>query len=35
MIKEIIKDTCVFDLGNIYSKEISEKDNDFRYLCVR
>jgi UDPglucose 6-dehydrogenase len=33
-IKEIIKDNYVFDLRNIYSKEIIEKENGFKYFSV-
>ena len=33
-IKEIMKDNYVFDLRNIYSKEIIEKENGFRYFSV-
>jgi len=33
-IKKIMKDSYVFDLRNIYSKEIIEKDNGFRYFSV-
>ena len=33
-IKEIMKDNFIFDLRNIYSKEIIEKENGFRYFSV-
>ena len=33
-IKNMIKDTYIFDLRNIYSKEIIEKENGFRYFSV-
>jgi len=33
-IKEIMKDNYIFDLRNIYSKEIIEKENGFRYFSV-
>ena len=33
-IKKIMKDTNIFDLRNIYSKEIIEKENGFRYFSV-
>jgi UDPglucose 6-dehydrogenase len=33
-IKKIMKDNYIFDLRNIYSKEIIEKENDFRYFSV-
>ena len=33
-IKKIMKDTYVFDLRNIYSKEIIGKENGFRYFSV-
>ena len=33
-IKKIMKDNYVFDLRNIYSKEIIEKENDFKYFSV-
>jgi UDPglucose 6-dehydrogenase len=34
-IKNMIKYTYIFDLRNIYSKEIIEKENGFRYFSVR
>ena len=33
-IKEIMKDNYIFDLRNIYSKEIVEKENGFKYFSV-
>ena len=33
-IKKIMKDNYVFDLRNIYSKEIIEKENGFKYFSV-
>jgi len=33
-IKEIMKDNYIFDLRNIYSKEIVEKENSFKYFSV-
>jgi len=33
-IKKIMKDNFIFDLRNIYSKEIIEKENSFRYFSV-
>ena len=33
-IKEIMKDNYMFDLRNIYSKEIIEKENGFKYFSV-
>ena len=33
-IKKIMKDNYVFDLRNIYSKEIVEKENGFKYFSV-
>ncbi|MBA7530928.1 UDP-glucose 6-dehydrogenase [subsurface metagenome] len=33
-IKETMKDNYIFDLRNIYSKEILEKDNGFKYFSV-
>jgi UDPglucose 6-dehydrogenase len=33
-IKKIMKDNYMFDLRDIYSKEIIEKDNSFRYFSV-
>ena len=33
-IKEIMKDNYIFDLRNIYSKQIIEKDNGFKYFSV-
>jgi UDPglucose 6-dehydrogenase len=33
-IKKIMKDNYIFDLRNIYSKEIIEKENGFKYLSV-
>ena len=33
-IKKIMKDTYIFDLRNIYSKEIIEKENAFKYFSV-
>jgi len=33
-IKKIMKDTYIFDLRNIYSKEIIEKEDGFRYFSV-
>jgi len=33
-IKKIIKDNYVFDLRNIYSKEIVEKEDGFKYFSV-
>ena len=33
-IKKIMKDNYIFDLRNMYSKEIIEKENGFRYFSV-
>ena len=33
-IKKLMKDNYIFDLRNIYSKEIIEKENAFRYFSV-
>jgi len=33
-IKKIMKDNYIFDLRNIYSKEIIEKENGFKYFSV-
>jgi len=33
-IKEMMKDNYIFDLRNIYSKEIVEKENGFKYFSV-
>jgi UDPglucose 6-dehydrogenase len=33
-IKDIMKDNFIFDLRNIYSKEIVEKENGFKYFPV-
>jgi UDPglucose 6-dehydrogenase len=33
-IKKIMKDIYIFDLRNIYSKEIIEKENGFKYFSV-
>jgi len=33
-IKKIMKDNYIFDLRNIYSKEIVEKENGFKYFSV-
>ena len=33
-IKKIMRDNYIFDLRNIYSKEIVEKENGFRYFSV-
>lgn len=33
-IKKIMKDNYTFDLRNIYSKEIVEKENGFKYFSV-
>ena len=33
-IKRIMKDNYIFDLRNIYSKEIIEKENGFKYFSV-
>ena len=33
-IKKLMKDNYIFDLRNIYSKEIIEKENGFRYFSV-
>lgn len=33
-IKKIMKDNYIFNLRNIYSKEILEKENGFRYFSV-
>ena len=33
-IKKIMKDNYIFDLRNIYSKEIIEKKDGFRYFSV-
>ncbi len=33
-IKNLMKDNYIFDLRNIYSKEIVEKENGFRYFSV-
>jgi len=33
-IKDIMKDNFIFDLRNIYSKEIVEKENGFKYFSV-
>ena len=33
-IKKIMKDNYIFDLRNIYSKEITERENGFRYFSV-
>ena len=33
-IKKIMKDNYIFDLRNIYSKEIIQKENDFKYFSV-
>ena len=33
-IKKMIKDNYIFDLRNIYSKEIVEKENGFKYFSV-
>ena len=33
-IKKIMKDNFIFDLRNIYSKGIIEKENGFRYFSV-
>lgn len=33
-IKKIMKDNYIFDLRNIYSKEIIERENGFRYFSV-
>jgi len=33
-IKEIMKDNYIFDLRNIYNKEIVEKENGFKYFSV-
>ena len=33
-VKKIMKDNYIFDLRNIYSKEIIEKENGFKYFSV-
>ena len=33
-IKDIMKDNFIFDLRNIYSKEIVEKENGFKYFSM-
>ena len=33
-IKDIMKDNFIFDLGNIHSKEIIEKENGYKYLSL-
>ena len=33
-VKEILKDNHLFDLRNIYSKEIIEKENGFKYFSA-
>lgn len=33
-IKKIMKDNYIFDLRNIYSKKIIEKENGFKYFSV-
>ena len=33
-IKKMIKDNYIFDLRNIYSKEIVEKEDGFKYFSV-
>ena len=33
-IKKIMKDKYIFDLRNIYSREIIEKENGFKYFSV-
>jgi len=33
-IKKIMKDNYIFDMQNIYSKEIVERENGFRYFSV-
>ena len=33
-IKKMMKDNYIFDLRNIYSKEIIERENGFRYFSV-
>ena len=33
-IKKIMKDNYIFDLRNIYSKEIIEKEDGFKYFSV-
>ena len=33
-IKKLMKDNYIFDLRNIYSKEIIEKENGFKYFSV-
>jgi len=33
-IKKIMKDNCIFDLRNIYSKEIIERENGLKYFSV-